>query len=141
MTVVVDLASELSKLTMLEGRTPTSTEADRAGAFGRLAPYRDGAIFVAKFSGISAWERHPQGDEIVQVLDGETELRLLTDAGRQSITLRRGMMVIVPQHTWHQFVAPNGVSLMTATPQPTEHLRVDVDDPRTVAVARQANTF
>ncbi|MGD9883729.1 MAG: cupin domain-containing protein [Reyranella sp.] len=141
MTVVVDLASELSKLTMLEGRTPTSTEADRAGAFGRLAPYRDGAIFVAKFSGISAWERHPKGDEIVQVLDGETELRLLTDAGRQSITLRRGMMVIVPQHTWHQFVAPNGVSLMTATPQPTEHLRVDVDDPRTVAVARQANTF
>ncbi len=79
MTVVVDLASELSKLTMLEGRTPTSTEADRAGAFGRLAPYRDGAIFVAKFSGISAWERHPRGDEIVQVLDGETELRLLTE--------------------------------------------------------------
>jgi len=141
MTVVVDLASELSKLTMLEGRTPTSTEADRAGAFGRLVPYRDGAIFVAKFSGISAWERHPKGDEIVQVLDGETELHLLTDGGRQSLTLKRGMMVIVPQHTWHQFVAPNGVSLMTATPQPTEHLRVDVDDPRTVAVARQANTF
>lgn len=138
MTVVVDLASEIDKLTMLEGRTPTSTEADRAGAFGRLAPYRDGAIFVAKFSGISAWERHPKGDEIVQVLDGETELRLLTDAGRQSLTLKRGMMVIVPQHTWHQFVAPNGVSLMTATPQPTEHLRVDVDDPRTVAAPREA---
>jgi mannose-6-phosphate isomerase-like protein (cupin superfamily) len=138
MTVVVDLASELDKLTMLEGRTPTSTEADRAGAFGRLAPYRDGAIFLAKFSGISAWERHPRGDEIVQVLDGETELRLLTDAGRQSLTLKRGMMVIVPQHTWHQFVAPNGVSLMTATPQPTEHLRVDVDDPRTVAVSQEA---
>lgn len=138
MTVVVDLASELSKLTMLEGRTPTSTEADRAGAFGRLAPHRDGAIFVAKFSGVSAWERHPKGDEIVQVLDGETELRMLTDAGRQSLTLKRGMMVIVPQHTWHQFVAPNGVSLMTATPQPIEHLRVDVDDPRTVAVSEEA---
>jgi len=138
MTVVVDLASELSKLTMLEGRTPTSTEADRAGAFGRLAPYRDGAIFVAKFSGISAWERHPKGDEIVQVLDGETELRLLTDSGRQSLTLTRGMMVIVPQHAWHQFVAPNGVSLMTATPQPTEHLSVDVDDPRTVTDLEKA---
>ncbi len=138
MTVVVDLASELSKLTMLEGRTPTSTEADRAGAFGRLAPYRDGAIFVAKFSGISAWERHPRGDEIVQVLDGETELRLLTDAGRQSLTLKRGMMVIVPQHAWHQFVAPNGVSLMTATPQPTEHLTVDVDDPRAVTDLEKA---
>lgn len=138
MTVVVDLASELSKLTMLEGRTPTSAEADRVGAFGRLAPYRDGAIFVAKFSGISAWERHPMGDEIVQVLDGETELRLLTDSGRQSLTLKRGMMVIVPQHAWHQFVAPNGVALMTVTPQPTEHLSVDVDDPRTVTDLEKA---
>jgi hypothetical protein len=48
------------------------------------------------------------------------------------------MMVIVPQHAWHQFVAPNGVSLMTATPQPTEHLTVDVDDPRTVAGPQDA---
>lgn len=132
MTVVVNLAGELDKLTMLKGRTPTSTEAERAGAFGRLASYRDGAIFIAKFAGTSAWERHPQGDEIVQVLDGETTLRLLTDQGCQSLSLKRGTMVIVPQHTWHQFVAPDGVCLMTATPQPTEHLRVDVDDPRTV---------
>jgi hypothetical protein len=73
----------------------------------------------------------------VQVLDGETELRLLTDTGRQSLMLKRGMMVIVPQHAWHQFVALNGVSLMTATPQPTEHFRID-DDPRTVAVSQDA---
>ncbi len=47
-------------------------------------------------------------------------------------------MVIVPQHAWHQFVAPNGVSLMTATPQPTEHLTVDVDDPRAVTDLEKA---
>jgi len=42
------------------------------------------------------------------------------------------MVVVVPQNAWHQFEAPDGVCVMTATPQPTEHLRVDVEDPWTV---------
>ena len=133
MITIIDLKAEFAKLTMLRHRTPTSSEADREGAFGRLAPYRDGAIFSAKFAGTSAWERHPQGDEIVQVVDGATTLHLMTAEGRQSVALTAGMMVIVPQNAWHQFEAPDGVCVMTATPQPTEHVRVDVEDPRTVA--------
>jgi hypothetical protein len=43
------------------------------------------------------------------------------------------MLVVVPQGAWHRFEAPDGVALMTATPKPTEHLTVDVDDPRTLA--------
>jgi quercetin dioxygenase-like cupin family protein len=132
MIPVVDLKAEFAKLKMLEGRTPTSSEAEREGAFGRIAPYRDGAIFTAKFAGTSAWERHPQGDEIVQIVDGKTTLHLITEQGRQSVTLTTGMMVVVPQNAWHQFEAPDGVCVMTATPQPTEHLRADVEDPRTV---------
>jgi hypothetical protein len=46
------------------------------------------------------------------------------------------MMAVVPQNTWHQFEAPDGVCVMTATPQPTEHVRVDVDDPRTMQQCR-----
>jgi quercetin dioxygenase-like cupin family protein len=133
MITVVDLNAEFAKLTMLKGRTPTSSEAERKGAFARLAAYRDGAIFSAKFAGRSAWERHPQGEEIVQIVDGATTLHLITPEGRQSLTLGAGMVAIVPQNTWHQFEAPEGVSVMTATPQPTEHLRVDIEDPRTVA--------
>ena len=132
MITVVDLKAEFARLTMLQGRTPTSSEAERQGAFARLAPYRDGAIFTAKFSGTSAWERHPQGDEIVQIIDGATTLHLMTAQGRQSMALGAGLMAIVPQNTWHQFEAPDGVCVMTATPQPTEHLRVDVQDPRTM---------
>jgi quercetin dioxygenase-like cupin family protein len=131
MITIIDLKAEFAKLTMLRDRTPTSSQADREGAFGRLAPYRDGAIFSAKFAGTSAWERHPQGDEIVQVVDGATTLHLMTAEGRQSVALTAGMMVIVPQNAWHQFEAPDGVCVMTATPQPTEHVRVDVEDPRT----------
>ena len=131
MITIIDLKAEFAKLTMLRDRTPTSSQADREGAFGRLAPYRDGAIFSAKFAGTRAWERHPQGDEIVQVVDGATTLHLMTAEGRQSVALTAGMMVIVPQNAWHQFEAPDGVCVMTATPQPTEHVRVDVEDPRT----------
>jgi mannose-6-phosphate isomerase-like protein (cupin superfamily) len=126
----IDLKAEFAKLTMLEGRTPTSTEAERKGAFGRVASYRDGAIFTARFAGTSAWERHPQGDEIVQIIDGATTLHVMTAEGRQSLKLSAGMMAVVPQNTWHQFEAPDGVSVLTATPQPTEHVRVDVEDPR-----------
>ena len=131
MTQVVDLKAEFAKLRMLRDRTSTSSEAERQGAFGRLGPYRDGALFAAKFAGKSAWERHPQGDEIVQVIDGAATLHLITEAGRESLALTAGMLTVVPRNAWHQFEAPDGVCVMTATPLPTEHVRVDVEDPRT----------
>jgi mannose-6-phosphate isomerase-like protein (cupin superfamily) len=132
MTRVIDLNNEFAKLTMLDGRTPTTTASERGQAISRLLPYRDGAVFAAKFSGKGAWERHPQGDEIVHIVEGKTTLHLITVEGRQSLALKAGMLVVVPQNAWHQFEAPDGVSLMTTTPQPTENLEVDVDDPRTV---------
>jgi len=133
MITIIDAKAEFASLTMLRGRTPTMTQEQRKGAFARLAPYRDGGIFAAKFAGEGAWERHPQGDEIVQIVDGSTTLHLMTDDGSQSVALSAGMMAIVPQGMWHRFQSPDGVTLMTATPQPTEHLSVDVEDPRTIA--------
>ncbi len=130
MLPVIDIKAQFAALKMLQGRTPTSTQADREGAFARLGTYRDGGIFSAKFAGTSAWEQHPVGDEIVYIVDGATTLHLMTDQGKQSLALTAGMMAVVPQSTWHQFDAPDGVSVMTVTPQPTEHLRVDVEDPR-----------
>ena len=99
MVTVLDLKAEFAKLTMLKGRTPTSSDAERAGAFARVAPYRDGAIFTARFAGTSAWERHPQGDEIVQIVDGATTLHLITAEGRQSVSLGTGMMAVVQRPT------------------------------------------
>src|SRR5437870_4526239 len=129
---VIDIKAEMAKLTTLRGRTPETPPAEREGAFARLSPYRDGAIFAAKFAGESPWERHPNGDEIVQIVDGATTVHIMTNDGPQSVALSAGMVIVVPQNTWHRFEAPGGVSLMTATPQPTEHLTVAVDDPRTL---------
>ena len=138
MITILDLNAEFAKLKMLRGRTPETTQEERQGAFARLAPYRDGAIFTAKFAGDGAWERHPNGDEIVQIVDGATTLHLMTEAGPQSLSLKAGMVAIVPQNTWHRFHAPNGVSIVTATPRPTEHLTVNVEDPRTLSNAERA---
>jgi mannose-6-phosphate isomerase-like protein (cupin superfamily) len=134
MVTIVDLDAELGKLTMLRGRKPEMLEAERkaSGGFATLAPFRDGNLFSAKFSGNGAWERHPNGDELVQVVEGAATLHLMTDDGPQAHRLRAGMLAIVPQGTWHRFEAPDGVCLMTATPKPTEHLTVDVEDPRTL---------
>jgi mannose-6-phosphate isomerase-like protein (cupin superfamily) len=140
---ILDLKAELAKLNMLRGRRPEMTEADRkeTGAFATLAPFRDGNIFSAKFSGDGAWERHPNGDELVQIVDGSTTLHIMTDEGPLSYTLGAGMVVIVPQGAWHRFHSPEGVSLVTATPKPTEHLRADVEDPRTLSAAQLSGTI
>jgi mannose-6-phosphate isomerase-like protein (cupin superfamily) len=129
---VLDLKAELSKLRMLRGRTPETPEAERAGAFTRLAPYRDSAINLAKFQGEGPWERHPNGDEIVQIVDGAVTFHIMTEDGPQAYPLAAGMVVIVPQGAWHRFAAPDGVSLLTTTPQPTQHLNFAIDDPRTL---------
>jgi len=48
---IIDLKTELAKLTMFRGRTPQSTMADRKGSAARLASYRDGALLTSKFAG------------------------------------------------------------------------------------------
>jgi mannose-6-phosphate isomerase-like protein (cupin superfamily) len=141
MITILDLKTELAKLTMLRGRTPQTTETERkgSGAFATLAPFRDGNIFSAKFAGDGAWERHPNGDELVQIVDGSATLHIMAEDGPKSFALSAGMMVIVPQGTWHRFHAPEGVTVVTATPKPTEHLTVDVEDPRTLTAAQRSN--
>jgi mannose-6-phosphate isomerase-like protein (cupin superfamily) len=129
---IIDVKAELAKLKMLRGRTPETPESEREGAFARLAPYRDSAINIAKFSGEGPWERHPNGDEIVQVVDGATTFHIMMEDGPQSHALKAGMVLIVPQGVWHRFEAPDGVTLMTTTPQPTTHLTFAIDDPRTL---------
>ena len=110
MVTIVDVKAETAKLNMLKGRRPDMTEADRKGtnAFATLTPFRDGNIFSAKFSGSGAWERHPNGDELVQVLEGETRFHIISNEGPQTHVLKAGMLVVVPQGAWHRFESARG---------------------------------
>ena len=120
---VKSLDQEFGKLRFYGDRTPESTEEDLAGVFAELASYRDGGIFIGHYAGNSEWERHTQGDEIVYVLEGRTCLTLLSDGEEITSEMSAGQMLVVPQNTWHRFETPEGVKVLTVTPQPTDHSR------------------
>ena len=130
MLKAVDIKAELAGRPVLRGRDQDTTEAEAKGAFAVLAPFRDGSIFAGSFSGESPWERHRKGDELVHILDGAATLTIMTDTGPQSFAMTAGMLIVVPQGHWHRFHAPDGVTVLTATPQPTDHTAAA--DPRTI---------
>jgi len=130
--VIIDLDAELAKLTMFRGRTAQSTMADRKGSAARLASYRDGGLSITKFAGKGHWEAHLAGDELIHILDGAANLEMLGADGPQSFALRTGMIVVNPRGAWHRFQSSEGVTLMAATPFPSEVIELDVDDPRPV---------
>jgi len=117
----IDIQVTLAPLPVLRNRRPDTPGPESAAAFARLIETRDGAVFAGSFDGQSPWERHRNGDELVQVLAGETQLTILTPGGPCVLTLKAGMLTIVPQGCWHRFHAPGGVTVLTMTPQPTDH--------------------
>ena len=125
MPQVINIEREMEPLVFLEGRHADSPAEALDAAFATLANYRDGAVFAGGFSGMSPWERHRNGDEIVQVLGGATTLTIISDAGPETFELTAGRMIVVPQGCWHRFHSEAGVRLMTVTPQPTDHSRAD----------------
>ena len=128
---IIDLNAELAKLTMFRGRTPQSTTADRRGSSARLAPYRDGGLFITKFAGKGHWESHIPGDELIHIIDGTATAEILGVNGPQSFALRAGAIASF-RRARHRFHSSDGVTLMTATPFPSKVIELDIDDPRTV---------
>jgi len=129
---IIDLNAEAAKLTMFHGRTPQTTFRERRGSAAQLALYRDGFLLLSKFDGKSHWETHP-ADELFYVLDGAMTVDIVYDDGPpKSIALDAGVMAIVPQSAWHRVHSADGVTVISAT-LPSDHIDLDVDDPRTVA--------
>ena len=57
----------------------------------------------------------------MQVLEGSARVTVITGERPQVLEMTAGMVTIVPRNCWHRFEAPDGVTVMTKTPQPTEH--------------------
>ena len=128
----INLGAELTKLKRLQGLTPQTILAEGEG-FALLARYRDSAILAFKLSGKTAWERHPAGEELVQVVEGTAIIEMaIGDGPSQSFEVSGGMITIVPKGVWHRVDFLNVTTLITVTPGPTEFVRLDVDDPRIV---------
>jgi mannose-6-phosphate isomerase-like protein (cupin superfamily) len=72
---------------------------------------------VAAFRGRPPWELHGQGDELLLILAGESELTVLEDDRRSAWTLSAGHLAIVPKGHWHSNNAPGGVTMLWITPR------------------------
>jgi mannose-6-phosphate isomerase-like protein (cupin superfamily) len=130
MIKAVDIKAELAGRPVLHGRSETTSKSETEATFAVLAPFRDGSIFAGTLAGDSPWERHRNGDELVQILNGAATLTIMTEGGPQTFALRAGMLIVVPQGHWHRFHVPDEVTVLTATPQPTDH--TSAEDPRGV---------
>jgi quercetin dioxygenase-like cupin family protein len=117
----VSVVDAVAGLRFLPDRSPATTAEESDGVFARLADYREGGVFVGRWAGISEWERHTVGEEIVIVMEGSTTIFFLTDDDELPAELTSGHLVIVPQGTWHRFETPDSVLVMSVTPQPTDH--------------------
>lgn len=90
----------------------------------------EGHILVQRYTFDSpwpTWEIHPDGDEFVYLISGDTDLVLHTAAGEQVVRVDApGDYVMVPRGTWHTarphaptsmlFVTPGAGTLNSETP-------------------------
>lgn len=121
MTEAVNIKAALEGLPVLDGRNRHTSAEEGAAAFATLAPFSGGGVFAGSFNGESPWERHPNGDELVHVLAGATTLTIIIDGAPQVFEMTGGTLIVVPQGCWHRFESEDGVTVLTMTPQPTEH--------------------
>ena len=71
---------------------------------------------VTALKGRPPWEFHGQGDELLFILAGESELTVLEKGTRSVRNLSPGQLAIVPRGHWHSSNAPDGVTMLWITP-------------------------
>jgi mannose-6-phosphate isomerase-like protein (cupin superfamily) len=112
---VVDLQSTLESVGKLEIAEQTTVE-DASAAMKMLGDFNQCMMGLVCFSGLTPWERHPD-DELLQILEGEVDVTILTDTGKKEVTLQAGSIFVVPRDLWHKQHSSKGVKLLFITSQ------------------------
>ncbi|HTO07461.1 MAG TPA: cupin domain-containing protein [Myxococcota bacterium] len=73
-------------------------------------------ILVTKFQGLAPWERHPDGDELIVVLEGGGTITVLGDDGPVTSELRPGRLFVCPKGLWHRAHAQPAMTALYVTP-------------------------
>ncbi len=68
----------------------------------------------------SHWERHHGSDEMIYVMEGETEVVTLTADGPVKATVHAGSLFVCPEGLWHRLTPRPFVSAFYLTPSHTE---------------------
>jgi mannose-6-phosphate isomerase-like protein (cupin superfamily) len=111
----INLQSSLSNLSKLDISAQTTSE-DANNSMKMLGEFNQCMMGLAYFSGRTPWEWHPD-DELLQVLEGEVDVTILSDSGTQEVKLPVGEIFMIPKGLWHRQNAPDGVKLMFITSQ------------------------
>lgn len=117
----ISVLDEFNKVTCFKGRTPETASEQMKDAFSKVSDFDQSGIYLTHYAGFSEWERHAAGDELVQVIEGETTLVLLSGDTEVRNELKSGELLVVPKGVWHRFESPKGIKVLTITPSPTEH--------------------
>jgi len=101
---------------------------DGTAAFWMPAKYNRGNVWAGTLVGRSAWERHPDSDELIHVIEGEVEITMLTEEDRVTETLHAGCVLVVPRGIWHRHDAREQVKEWGVSVGRSEHS--SAEDPR-----------
>lgn len=108
----IDIQAALDSITAGQ----TMKQAHHALAFTQLSQFQPGpsAIHVGRFCGDMPWERHPDGDKLLQVLEGQVQVTLLADIGLLRETVRAGSLLVIPRGLWHRLTGQEAAVLKVA---------------------------
>jgi PhnB protein len=126
-----DLRAALREVPHLNITADTTGE-DADASVRNVAKIGNLTLGVMSYTGLTPWERHPDGDELLLALDGELDLTVLTDDGPVTRKLRAGEAFVCPQGLWHRQFAEKSVSMLYGTPIDNGEFS-DADDPRVLA--------
>jgi len=110
-----DLRGQLAALPGLDVTADTSAE-QADSAVRMLDELNGSALGLVRFAGLTPWEIHPDGDELLHVLEGEVEVTVLTEDGPLRDVLRAGSIFVVGRNLWHRQHARPSVTLLFSTP-------------------------
>ena len=99
--------------------------------FSQLEKFNDGHVGVFWTEGgpgSSPWELHPDTDELLQILEGEALITVMTDGGPVETRVPAGSLFVVPRGRWHRQQMPVRTCEFYITPGRTEHSTAE--DPR-----------
>ena len=108
----VNLVASLPKLEI----SPNMTEESAMESMRFFSSFNHCTIGVVHFSGKTPWERHSDGDELLQVVSGTIEVTTVTNEGESKTSLRQGSILVVPKGLWHRQYSADGARLLFATP-------------------------
>ena len=73
--------------------------------------------YYFKSGQVLAYHRHPQGDQIFMVQEGEGEY-FLDEGSEESVTIKPGFAFLAPKNQWHKIVATTDLIVSQVTAQP-----------------------